>query len=139
MAENAHEERTCTVQFKLTQAALERLVGKDPALEVILGHQVVENLIQKNADLALSKLDEAISQGFDSRGFRILPGVLEDALKSKVRSLVDEYLRLPLYGGMVRSLVEEQLKEQLPGVVKSAVRDALKKATDSVMKELKSE
>lgn len=119
------------VQVKLSRAALERLIGDDVQLEMALGHQAVNAMMQRYGDKLLETLEKHIAAGVDLQGSHVRNVELNNHIRRVIQGEVGNYLRC--HDSQIKLMISQAIGEQLPGIIESAVKSALQKAADRVV------
>lgn len=134
------------VRIVLNAAALERLIGDDENLRLVLTHQALKKftdeslvqVIEAKLTAAVDRYMQRLEQG--NLGFsekKNLFSVLEDKVKEEIRFSANTWMGT--LGSVIHSTVETEIAKQLPKTIEMLVRtrieQAVKKALTSIQQE----
>jgi len=121
---------TTKVQIKLSRAAIERLIGDDATLETVIGHQAIQTIMERHGERLLQQVTKQLADGLDLKGHYIAGTILGDKVREVIRTEVGNYLRCE--ATVVQKMVREEVDRQLPDLLRTQVKAALKKAAEII-------
>jgi catalase len=132
------------LKIVLTRPALERLIGDDAQMQVVLTHAAVQEVIERHMQTITKAVDEHIKHILDASFGRVavvyegykhvekfeLSPTVKTRLSTQVKPLADEYVKnsFAAIDDLIAKAVDESVKHRINAAVSTRVRDIVNKA-----------
>lgn len=135
------EDSNDKLQVRLTRAALERLIGGDKELELLIGKQALAAVVGRHLDVvqdAIRNQMELMMGVVDASKFRLSREALanvDSVVAGQVNNQVKQYLLSR--NGDIAVMVKAEIDRQMPEAVKYCVERAINAMADTMIKKAK--